>query len=109
MVKVRLEMAENKITGHIIVESNEALRAFEREIHSLEQAFRDSGFAGASLDMALAGDDRQNSREQWDEAQALFSIRAASSSYDAMAETVDVLAAENGFAGRDVSRINVWA
>ncbi|MDR1247927.1 MAG: flagellar hook-length control protein FliK, partial [Treponema sp.] len=30
MVKVRLEMAENKITGHIIVESNEALRAFER-------------------------------------------------------------------------------
>jgi hypothetical protein len=94
------------------VESNEALRAFEREIHSLEQAFRDSGFAGASLDMALAGDGGQNSREQWDEAQALFAIRTVSSSYDAMAETVDVFAAESGFdgsAGRDFSRINVLA
>jgi hypothetical protein len=112
MVKVRLEMAENKITGRIIVESNEALRAFEREIHSLEQAFRDSGFAGASLDMALAGDGGQNSREQWDEAKALFSVRAVSSSYDAMAETVDGFAAEggfDGFAGRDFSRINVLA
>ncbi|MDR3170762.1 MAG: flagellar hook-length control protein FliK [Treponema sp.] len=53
-VKIRLEMAENKITGHIIVESEEALRAFEREVHSLEQAFRDSGFGETSLDTALA-------------------------------------------------------
>jgi flagellar hook-length control protein FliK len=47
-------MAENKITGHIVVESEEALRAFEREIHSLEQAFRDSGFEGAELDFSLS-------------------------------------------------------
>jgi flagellar hook-length control protein FliK len=112
MVKVRLEMAENKITGHIIVESSEALRAFEREIHSLEQAFRDSGFAGASLDMALAGDGGRDSREQREAAQALFSIRAVSSGYDAAAETVDLFAAEGGFdgpAGRGFSRINVLA
>ena len=31
-VKIHLEMAENKIAGRIIVESNDALRAFEREI-----------------------------------------------------------------------------
>jgi hypothetical protein len=63
-VKIRLEMAENKITGHIIVESEEALRAFEREIHSLEQAFLDSGFDGAALDFSLAqGDGRREERE----------------------------------------------
>jgi hypothetical protein len=55
-VKIRLEMAENKITGHIIVENNEALRAFEEEIRSLEQAFLDSGFDGADLDTALASE-----------------------------------------------------
>ncbi|GHV69940.1 hypothetical protein AGMMS49928_15070 [Spirochaetia bacterium] len=55
-VKIRLEMADNKITGHIVLESNEALRAFEREIRSLEQAFRDSGFESANLDMSLASD-----------------------------------------------------
>jgi flagellar hook-length control protein FliK len=112
MVKVRLEMAENKITGRIIVESNEALRAFERELNSLEQAFRDSGFAGASLEMALAGDGGQNGQGQWngDAAQAFLSSRAVSSSYDAMAETMDVLTIEagfDGFTGPGVSRVNV--
>ena len=111
MVKVRLEMAENKITGRIIVESNEALRAFEREIHSLEQAFRDSGFAGASLEMALAGDGGHNSRERGDTASP-FSSRAVSSTYDAMAETMDMFAMDagfDGFAGPGATRVNVLA
>lgn len=54
-VKVHLEMVENKLIGHIVVESAEVLRAFEREVHSLEQAFRDSGFQTAHLDTRLAG------------------------------------------------------
>ncbi|WP_026043699.1 flagellar hook-length control protein FliK [Treponema primitia] len=113
MVKIRLEMAENKITGHIIVESNEALRAFEKEIHSLEQAFRDSGFDGASLDMALAGDGGQNSGQgQWNREAAtpFFSSHVVSSSYDAMAETMDPLSMEagfNGFESPGMSRVNV--
>ena len=55
-VKVRLEMAENKITGYIIVESSEALRAFERELPVLEKAFKDSGFSETNLEMSLAQD-----------------------------------------------------
>ena len=55
-VKVRLEMTENKITGHIIVESSEALRAFERELPVLEKAFKDSGFSETNLQMSLAQD-----------------------------------------------------
>jgi hypothetical protein len=49
-------MADNKVTGHIVVESEAALRAFERELASLEQAFRDSGFDGADLNMSLGGE-----------------------------------------------------
>ena len=56
-VKIRLEMTENKITGLIIVESNEALRAFERELPVLEKAFRDSGFSETNLEMSLAQDE----------------------------------------------------
>ncbi|MDR2747629.1 MAG: flagellar hook-length control protein FliK [Treponema sp.] len=53
-VKIRLELTENKIAGRIIVESGEALRAFEREIASLEQAFRDSGYESAELSAFLS-------------------------------------------------------
>jgi flagellar hook-length control protein FliK len=57
-VKIRLEMTENKITGHIVVESEEALNAFRKEIASLEQAFRDSGYANADLNLSLAAEGR---------------------------------------------------
>ena len=56
-VKIRLEMTENKITGLIIVESSEALRAFERELPVLEKAFKDSGFSETNLEMSLAQDE----------------------------------------------------
>ena len=86
-VKIRLEMSENRIAGHIIVESGEALRAFEREIHTLEQAFRDSGFDAASLKMAVASDGRRESPErQWKEAKPFYSGRFAASGYDTAGE-----------------------
>ncbi|MDR2768412.1 MAG: flagellar hook-length control protein FliK [Treponema sp.] len=80
-VKIHLEMAENKISGHIFVESEEALRAFEQEIHSLEQAFRDSGFKGATLSTAL---DYRNSGHEWkgEEKLPYYSERLAVSGYD---------------------------
>jgi hypothetical protein len=77
-VKIRLEMAENKIAGRIIVESNEALRAFEREIASLEQALKDSGFNGASIELSVSSDnggDRGNPQGKGEEASPFFSER----------------------------------
>jgi hypothetical protein len=109
-VKIRLEMAENKITGYIVVESEEALRAFEREISSLEQAFRDSGFQGADLEMSLAagggGADRRPGRE---ETAPFLSGRGAASRYE-VREQVD--AADTGVSGayqRGRNFINVLA
>jgi flagellar hook-length control protein FliK len=87
-VKIHLEMTENKIAGRIVVESGEALRAFEREIRSLEQAFRDSGFAGAALEMAVAsGGGRNGADRQWrgEETSPFYSARLAASAYDAPA------------------------
>jgi hypothetical protein len=81
-VKIHLEMAENKVTGHIFVENEEALRAFEKEIHTLEQAFRDSGFADASLDTALGSGNGGNRREE--QAVPFFSERFAASNYDSV-------------------------
>jgi hypothetical protein len=88
-VKIHLEMTENKIAGRIVVESGEALRAFEREIRSLEQAFRDSGFDGAVLEMAVAsGSGRNGADRQWsgEEVSPFYSARLAASTYDASAE-----------------------
>jgi flagellar hook-length control protein FliK len=65
-VKIRLEMTENKIMGHIILESDEALRAFERELPVLEKAFRDSGFSETNLEMSLASEfSAENSAGWW--------------------------------------------
>jgi flagellar hook-length control protein FliK len=66
-VKIHLEMAENRIEGLIFVENEEALRAFEQEIHTLEQSFRDSGFE-ASLNAAL---DYQDNGQRWKEKEIL--------------------------------------
>jgi len=73
-VKIHLELTDNKITGRIIVESADAMNAFRKEMSALEQAFRESGFEDASLNLSLTADG-ENSRQQ-DE--SLYSSRYAS-------------------------------
>jgi hypothetical protein len=80
-VKIRLEITENKIAGRIIVESGEAFKAFEEELHSLEQSFRDSGFDDASLEMAFASDGQEGRRQR--DADSGFSGHLAALRYDA--------------------------
>jgi hypothetical protein len=99
-VKIRLEMAENKIAGRIIVESNEALRAFEKEIQSLEQAFRDSGFNGASIEMSVSSDNggsRGNRQGKGEDASPFFSERLhlAASGYESAGD-LPVLTGNSG-------------
>ena len=82
-VKIRLELAENKITGKIIVESGEALRAFEHEMDSLEQTFRGEGFDGANLSLELAGHEEPGSSEsEWRPGGGKIATKTASSRYD---------------------------
>jgi hypothetical protein len=88
-VKISRELTENKITGKIIVESGEALRAFEHEMESLEQTFRGEGFDGASLSLELAEHDgpQGNAWESRSEAERI-STKTASSRYDEAAGKV---------------------
>jgi hypothetical protein len=90
-VKIRLELTENKIAGRVIVESGEALRAFEREMASLEQAFRDSGYESADLGAFLA-QDGQGSGGEGPRDQPFYSSRfaedRAASRYDEALEKI---------------------
>ena len=79
-VKIHLEMTENKITGQIVVESEEALNAFRKEISALEQAFKDSGYANADLNLSLTADGSGEQGREFDEHS--FSSRMAASSYE---------------------------
>jgi hypothetical protein len=87
-VKIRLEMSENKITGRIIVESEEAFRAFTQEIHALEEAFRESGYDAANLEMSLAGNGagEAGGEGQGEEASSLFHAQAAVLRYESAGE-----------------------
>ena len=108
-VKIRLEMAENKITGHIVVESEEALRAFEREVHSLEQAFRESGFEAANLEMSLAGNGG-GAEQDWREASSFLPGQMIASQYDAALEGAETpLSAVVDVYQRGPAAINVLA
>jgi flagellar hook-length control protein FliK len=80
-VKIHLEMAENKITGKIIVESGEGLRAFQHEMRSLEQTFRGEGFDGASLSLELDGRGERQNGESWRQDGERNATRTASSRY----------------------------
>ena len=83
-VKIRLEMTENKITGHIVVESEEALNAFRKEISSLEQAFRDSGFTNADLNLSLTSEGQ--GAQDWEQEENSFNQAMASSRYESSYE-----------------------
>jgi len=102
-VKIRLEMSENKITGVIFVESEESLNAFRREITSLEQAFRDSGFTNADLNLTLTQDGQ--SQQEWREANS-FTSQTAASRYDESFNDAQLI---NIFIERHQGSINMLA
>ena len=103
-VKIRLEMSENKITGIIFVESEESLNAFRREITSLEQAFRDSGFTNADLNLTLTQDGQ--SQREWNRESNSFASQTAASRYEESFEDAPLV---NIFIGRWQSSINLLA
>ncbi|MDR2510137.1 MAG: flagellar hook-length control protein FliK [Spirochaetaceae bacterium] len=90
-VKIHLEMADNKVKGTIVVESAEALRAFEREISGMKEAFINSGFDGASLEMTLADGGGEKNGAGRGEAETLgtFNTGYSAARYDEAVETVD--------------------
>jgi flagellar hook-length control protein FliK len=79
-VKIHLEMTENKITGRIVVESEEALNAFRKELSALEQAFKDTGFAAADLNLSLTADGSGAQEYELDD--DFFALRMAASNYE---------------------------
>jgi len=79
-VKIHLEMTENKITGRIVVESEEALNAFRKELSKLEQAFKDSGYDNADLNLSLTADESGTQEREFDENS--FASRMAASLYE---------------------------
>ncbi|MCL2243690.1 MAG: flagellar hook-length control protein FliK [Treponema sp.] len=105
-VKIQLEMTENKITGIIVVESEEALNAFRKELASLEQAFRESGYESADLNLSLTADGK-STQERQQEADA-FTPRNVASRYDESFE-LDSLPLADVFYGRGTGAINMLA
>jgi flagellar hook-length control protein FliK len=95
-VKIRLEMTENKITGRIIVESSEALRAFERELPVLEKAFKDSGFSETNLEMSLAQDEWNFAGQQEPRERDFLDQVLAASRYEAETDRIEDTPAEGG-------------
>ena len=81
-VKIHLELTDNKITGRIIVESADAMNAFRKEMSALEQAFRDSGFADASLDLSLTADGGKNQEQDESIFSSQYASRNAASNYE---------------------------
>jgi hypothetical protein len=91
------------------VESEEALRAFEREITSLEKAFVESGFEGANLEMSFAADG--GGAEQWQETEAGASLvmRIGASNYEAAAAEWTEVPAALDYYYQGARSINVLA
>jgi hypothetical protein len=97
-------MTENKITGQIVVDSEEALNAFRREIASLEQAFKDAGFANADLNLSLTSDS-QNA-DDWNQQGSLTPALAALG-YEESASQTSAQTVVDLFVGHKHSSINL--
>jgi flagellar hook-length control protein FliK len=54
-VKIKLDLTDNKVTGSITVQSEDALKAFLQQVHGLEQTFREQGFNDAQINVNIGG------------------------------------------------------
>ncbi|MCQ2241995.1 flagellar hook-length control protein FliK [Treponema sp.] len=97
-VKINLQVADNVITGQITVHSKEAFEAFKQNMDSLRQAFQESGFENANLNLSFADNsssgafaqqgERQQSGEQFFGNKTYSNYAASADSDDYSAETV---------------------
>lgn len=58
-VKIELHLADNSISGRIVVESDAARSAFEKGMASLQDAFRSGGFESAKLEVQVGSGNAQ--------------------------------------------------
>ena len=90
-VKINLQVADNVITGQITVHSKEAFEAFKQNMDSLRQAFQDSGYENAQLNLSFADGSSSGAFAQGEQQQSSqqFFANKTYSSYAASADTDD--------------------
>lgn len=59
-VKINLQLSDKNISGHIIVQSKEAMEAFKENLDLLKQSFRENGFENAQLSLSLSDSASEN-------------------------------------------------
>lgn len=93
-VKIELKLADNCISGKIVVESDEAKSAFERNMASLNDAFKAGGFESAKLEVSVGSGRDNRGGQQGDAPEPFWSERRRLESFDrAVPETQSYAAA----------------
>lgn len=59
-VKISLQLTDKNISGHIVVQSKEAMEAFKENLDLLRQSFQKNGFENAQLSLSLADSSSQH-------------------------------------------------
>ncbi|MBO4318932.1 MAG: flagellar hook-length control protein FliK [Treponema sp.] len=59
-VKISLQLTDKNISGHIIVQSKEAMEAFKENLDLLRHSFQENGFENAQLSLSLADSSSEN-------------------------------------------------
>ena len=61
-VKIELNLSDKNISGKIVVQSDEAKHAFERNMNDLADAFRQGGFDSARLEVSVGSGSQQGNQ-----------------------------------------------
>ncbi len=108
-VKIKLELSgERRISGKIVVSSEEAYEAFNESLSGLQDAFVEGGFESAGFDLAFAGQGGGESGGN-DAAGAKSSPFYASSIPDVMSGAERVDSMRDGYRDTGAFAINVFA
>ena len=59
-VKISLQLSDKTISGHIVVQSKEAMEAFKENLDLLRHSFQENGFENAQLSLSLADSSSEN-------------------------------------------------
>lgn len=108
-VKIDLHISDKSITGRIVVASQEAYNAFKESAESLKQAFINSGFESAGLDLAFAG--QNNNGNQMSNQENPARSFAMSRSYGDLTETgsLDEFEVEENISNSMKNSVNIVA
>ena len=108
-VKIDLQLNDKSITGRIVVASQEAFNAFKDSANSLKQAFLESGFDNAGLELSFANQNQGGNQETGQDSKEALSRFAMKKAFGEVDESLNFNFEDENLENSLLNSVNIVA